>query len=79
MVMQAGQTWTKRQGKVCRETNLKVSFVSHSTKDLKHMSPGKPWVLHTFFLENELKTSEKKYRAMFFYSIEDHMQKFRHF
>ena len=34
---------------------------------------------HTLFLENEEQTSEKKYMVMFFYSIENHMQKFRHF
>ena len=35
--------------------------------------------LHTLFLENEEQTSEKKYTVMFFYLIENHMQKFRHF
>ena len=35
--------------------------------------------LHTLFLENREQTSEKKYRLMFFYLIENHMQKFKHF
>ena len=32
--------------------------------------------LHTFLLENEVQTSEKKYRAVVFFEIGDHMQKF---
>ena len=36
-------------------------------------------LLHTLFLENEEQTSGKKYRVMFCYSIENHMQKFEHF
>ena len=35
--------------------------------------------LHTFLLENEVQTSGKKYRAVTFYSIGDHMQKFSSF
>ena len=35
--------------------------------------------LHTLFLENEEQTSQKKYRVMCFYSIENDMQNFRHF
>ena len=35
--------------------------------------------LHTFLLENEAQTSGKKYRAVTFYIIGDHMQKFSSF
>ena len=31
------------------------------------------------FLRNKVQTSQKKYRGMFYYLIEKHMQKFRHF
>ena len=31
------------------------------------------------FLRNKVQTSHKKYREMFYYLIEKHMQKFRHF
>ena len=35
--------------------------------------------LHTFLLENEAQTCGKKYRAVTFYEIGDHMQKFSSF
>ena len=36
--------------------------------------------VHTSFLEKEEEqTSKKKYRVMFFFLIENHMQRFRHF
>ena len=35
--------------------------------------------LHILFLENEEETSQKIYRVMIIYSVENDMQNFRHF
>jgi len=40
---------------------------------------GKQSFLHTLFVKDKEQTKGKKYRAMFFYLIDNHMQKFRHF
>ena len=54
---------------------VKISEVSRSHL-LFVPQKVRPSFLHAFLLENKVQTSEKKYRAVIFYEIGDHMQKF---
>ena len=58
--------------------NNEISEALHSSL-LFVPQKARPSFLHTFVLEDEAQTREKKYRAVFFYEIGDHMQKFSTF
>ena len=56
----------------------KVSFVSHLTIDAAWKTVRELFCIR-YFSKNEEQTSQKIYRVMCFYSIENNMQNFRHF
>ena len=57
------------------------SEISEASRSRLLFVPQKAWpsFLHTFLLENEVQTRGKNYRAVIFYEIGDHMQKFSSF